>query len=383
MHVNPTAMPVDLQDAHPLEIFPVFRRWPAGLWRDLVYTFVWNTLIGAAFVLIGLLFVRNVDLGRLLWLNFVFAQCVGYSIHALFAVALTLVPREHRSSGWKRGLFYCAVPIFGVMIGYWIGATVLGLSGFRTTIFSPRGLLSMLGVTIVISGIMLAVFLPRERAAKAEAQVAREQARVAAAEREAALARMQALAAQVEPHFLYNTLAHVGSLIDADAPQAKRMLERLTGLLRASAQGASDGATLGTELEHVRAYLDILAMRMGPRLAWTVNVPAGLLSAPVPPAVLQPLVENAVKHGIEPKIEGGAIDVSACDDGGVLVLEVADTGGGFGATSAPLGGSSGLGLSGLKSRLAALYGNAASLAISENRPTGVCVTVRLPMGGVR
>jgi sensor histidine kinase YesM len=383
MPVNSTTVPVDLQDAHPLEIFPFFRRWPAGLWRDLVYTFVWNTLIGAAFLLIGLLFVRNVDLGRMLWLNFVFAQCVGYSIHALFAVALTLVPRERRSSGWRRGLFYCAVPIFGVIIGYWIGATLLGLSGFRTTIFSPRGLLSVVSVTIVISGTMLAIFLPRERAAKAEAQVAREQARVAAAERETALARMQALAAQVEPHFLYNTLAHVGSLIDADAPQAKRMLERLTGLLRASARGASDGATLGTELEHVRAYLDILAMRMGPRLAWTVDVPAALLSTPVPPAVLQPLVENAVKHGIEPKIEGGSIGVSARDDGGVLVLEVADTGAGFGATSAPLGGSSGLGLSGLKARLAALYGGVASLAIAENRPTGVRVTVRLPAGGIR
>ena len=176
-------------------------------------------------MLIGLLFVRNVDLGRMLWLNFVFAQCVGYSIHALFAVALTLVPREHRSCGWKRGLFYCAVPIVGVIVGYWIGATLLGLVRLRTTIFSPRGLLSMVGGHGRDLGDH-AGDLPAPRAGGEGRGAGGPRAGARRGGRaEAALARMQVLEAQVEPHFLYNTLAHVGSLIDADPPQAKRMLD--------------------------------------------------------------------------------------------------------------------------------------------------------------
>jgi signal transduction histidine kinase len=371
--------PFDLQDAHPLEMIPFFRRWPVGFWRDVIYTFIWNTLLALVFAAIALLFVHKAPLSRVLWLNLVFAQCVGYTIHALFAFALAAVPREHRSGGWRRPLFYCAVPIVGVVIGFWIGATVLGLAGYRFDAFSPRNVLAIVFTSLLISGVMLALFLPRERAAKAEAQVAREQARVAVAEREAALAQMQALAAQVEPHFLYNTLAHVETLIDAEPALAKRMLSRLSALLRAAAKGAGGAATLGSQLEHVRAYLDILALRMGPRLAWTVDVPEPLLGATVPPAVLQPLVENAVKHGLEPKIEGGTIAVSARERDGKLQIEVADTGAGFRATHTPIGGSTGLGLSGLKARLAVLHGDAASVTIAENQPAGVRVTVRLPM----
>jgi len=379
MQAHATVAPVDLQDAHPLELIPFFRRWPAGFWRDVIYTFIWNTLLALVFAAIALLFVHKAPLSRVLWLNFVFAQCVGYTIHALFAFAIAAVPREHRSGGWKRPLFYSAVPIVGVVLGFWIGAAVLGLAGYRFDAFSPRNVLAIVFTSLLISSLMLALFLPRERAAKAEAQVAREQARVAAAEREAALAQMQALAAQVEPHFLYNTLAHVETLIDAEPALAKRMLSRLSELLRAGARRANGVATLGAELEHTRAYLDILAMRMGPRLAWTVDVPERLLGARVPPSVVQPLVENAVKHGLEPRVEGGTIRVSAREEGGALAIEVADTGAGFGAAQAPLGGSTGLGLSGLKARLAALYGGAASLAIAENRPSGVRVTVRLPL----
>ena len=379
MQGSATAATVDLQDAHPLELIPFFRRWPAGFWRDLIYTFIWNALLGLAFAAIALLFTSRAPVARVLWVNFVFAQCVGYTIHALFAVALAVVPRERRARGWRRGLFYCAVPIVGVVLGFWIGAAVLGSGGYRFDAFTPRNVLAIVLTSLLISGVMLALFLPRERAAKAEAQVAREQARVAAAEREAAHAQMQALAAQVEPHFLYNTLAHVETLIDAEPALAKRMLARLSALLRASARGASGGATLGAELEHTRAYLDILAMRMGPRLAWTVDVPERLLATPVPPGLLQPLVENAIKHGLEPKIDGGTVGLWAREEGGALVIEVADTGAGFGASSAPLGGSTGLGLSGLKARLAALYGGAATLALAENRPAGVRVRVRLPL----
>ncbi len=145
---------------------------------------------------------------------------------------------------------------------------------------------------------------------------AREEARANAAEKEATLARMQLLEAQVEPHFLYNTLAHVVSLVDTDPPVAKRMLHRLIELLRATAASAQATVTLGRELDLVRAYLDLIAMRMGPRLAWSIDVPEDLAMAEVPPMLLQPVVENAIKHGLEPKMEGGRVDVRARRENG-------------------------------------------------------------------
>jgi sensor histidine kinase YesM len=247
------------------------------------------------------------------------------------------------------------------------------------TVLSPRGLVSLAMLSLLLSGLLAAVLLPRERAARAEAEAAREQARAAAAEREAALARMKALEAQVEPHFLYNTLAHVTSLIDEDPRAARTMLDRLVGLLRATAGAGASPSTLGAQADLVRDWLGILALRMGARLAWHVDVPPHLRDARVPPALLQPLVENAVKHGLEPKVDGGRVDVVARDDGGELVVVVTDTGAGFGRSATPLGGSTGLGLAGLKARLAALYDGHASVALAETPEGGVRATIRLPL----
>jgi sensor histidine kinase YesM len=120
-------------------------------------------------------------------------------------------------------------------------------------------------------------------------------------------------------------------------------------------------------------------MRMGPRLHWTIDVPPSLDDVAVPPALLQPLVENAVKHGLEPRIEGGSIAIAARDVNGRLELTVTDTGSGFASTSAPIGGSTQLGLALLKRRLAALFGDAASLTLVENAPHGVRATLTMPL----
>ncbi|HET8585951.1 MAG TPA: histidine kinase, partial [Casimicrobiaceae bacterium] len=219
-------------------------------------------------------------------------------------------------------------------------------------------------------------FVPRERAARAQAAIARERARVAAAQNEATTARMKLLEAQVEPHFLYNTLAHAISLIDADPRSAKGMIERLIALLRASAVSATARTTLGVQLELLAAYLDIVAMRMGSRLRWRIDVPASLREVAVPPMLLQPIVENAVKHGIEPSLAGGEIVVSGAREGSVLVLGVTDTGRGFRDTIAV--GSDGIGLVNLRARLATAYGDEASLTIEDLSPHGTRVTLRVP-----
>jgi sensor histidine kinase YesM len=191
-------------------------------------------------------------------------------------------------------------------------------------------------------------------------------------------ARMKLLEAQVEPHFLYNTLANVVSLIDTEPGAAKRMIEGLIALLRATASAATGTATLGGQLDLLRSYLEILELRMGARLRWRIDVPQVLCALRVPPMLLQPIVENAVKHGLEPNVQGGEIVVTARREGAKLVLTVADTGRGFRATAQP--GAAGLGLANLRARLDAVYGDAAKLMIEDQAPHGSRVTITLPAG---
>lgn len=363
---------------HPLELIPLFRRWRPSIPRDVVYTFIWNTLLAAMFTAIALLFAPRVSVMAVMKVNFVFAQCIGFVVHALFALGDVIAPRMHEKSVGIRFVYYTIVPIVGVVIGYFIAASWLGDERFRSSLFTLRGIAQIAIVASIISGILLMIFVQRERAARAEAAIAVEQARVAAAEREAATAQMKALEAQIEPHFLYNTLAHVASLIGTDAKQARQMLDRLIALLRSTAKAGGDSGTLGSQVALLRAYLDILAMRMGPRLAWSIDVDTPLENVALPPALLQPLVENAIKHGLEPNVEGGRIDVTARIVDEMLEIVVADTGAGFGAR-APLGGSTKQGLSVLKQRLAALFGSAAALTLIENRPHGVRAILRIPL----
>jgi signal transduction histidine kinase len=370
--MQPACAPFSIHHYHPLELVPFFRRWRSGFWRDLVYTFIWNSALALLFTALALLWVARTDLPRLLWLNFVYAQSVGYAIHALYLVGYLVVPRERLDAGGVRFVFLGVIPVIGVVVGFFVGQWLLGAPTVPSWLATPRGLAALVLNALLIAGILMAVMLPRERAAKATA-------RVAAAEREAALAQLKALEAQVEPHFLYNTLAHVASLIDDDPGQARRMLERLIAWLRSTTRAGAVDGTLAGQAELTRAYLDILALRMGRRLAWTIDVPDTLARAALPPSLLQPLVENAIKHGLEPTVDGGTIDIRAREAGGDLEITVSDTGGGFTGTTAPIGGSTQRGLALLKQRLAALYGDRASLTLAENRPRGVRATLRLPL----
>ncbi len=369
--------PMTRFEDHPLEILPWARRIPPSPLRDLAYTAIFNLLIAGVFTLFTMLFTASSHWRQAAWANVVFANCIGFAIHAEFALGDWLLGGRCRLwPFWGRAVYYSAVPIVGVIVGYWVGFQVLDWPGARATMFTPSGIAAIAALSILISSILGAILSAREKAAKSQASFEAERARVATAERAATLAQLKALEAQVEPHFLYNTLAHVTSLVDRDPAAAKRMLERLIVLLRASAAGS--GATLGEQAAHMRAYLELVAMRLGPRLTWSIDVPVALAARPLPPAILQPLVENAVKHGIEPSMAGGEIAIAAREAGGRFVVEVADTGVGFGAAAPPPGRSTGLGLANLRARLAALYGGDARVTIAEREPVGVAVTVSLP-----
>ncbi len=223
-----------------------------------------------------------------------------------------------------------------------------------------------------------AIKIAYARTVKAEAQAA-EAHHVAEEEglkRQLAEARMAAMQAQIEPHFLFNTLASIDHLIETDPPRASQMQKNLIALLRASMPAMRDRATnLGRELEVVRPYLEILKVRMGERLQAQLNVPEGLYSADFPPMMLQSLVENAIKHGLEPKADGGALTVSAEVVHGKLAVSVADTGVGFGRAATA---GTGMGLQNIRERLKLIYGEAAELRIADNTPSGTRASIVVP-----
>jgi signal transduction histidine kinase len=365
---------------HPLEMFSLFRRIPRSFARDLVYTLIWNTLIAAVFTLFALVFDPRDSFAAMAWTTFVIANCIGYLIHLEFVLGDRIFPGIHGRGLALRTAYYSTLPLFGVFAGYWLATELLHLGAFRAWVFSPRGALSIGALSLLISGLLLAIFIPRERAARVQAAFERERARVAAAEKQATQAQLKLLEAQVEPHFLYNTLANVVSLIDADPATAKRMLDRLIALLRgaAVAAGAAD-TTLAAQIEHLRAYLELMALRMGGRLTFRLDLPADLAAVHVPPLLLQPLVENAIRHGLEPTVGGGEVTVTARRAGDILELIVADTGAGFRATRVENSKGSGLGLSNLRERLAAQFGVAATLVVEDNAPAGARVTLRIPL----
>ncbi len=220
----------------------------------------------------------------------------------------------------------------------------------------------------------LVVFSQEDEAARAalvEQACAREALNVQVTQ-----AHLSALQAQIEPHFLFNTLANVKRLYETAPGRGREMLTSLIDYLQAALPGMRRaGSTLAQELELARAYLTILQMRMGERLRFSVEAPADLLDAEMPPLVLGTLLENAIKHGIGALPEGGRIDIRAAREGdGRLRLDVRDTGAGFVGEA-----GSGVGLANTRSRLAALYGDDAQLSLSMNPPRGVVASVVLPL----
>lgn len=196
-----------------------------------------------------------------------------------------------------------------------------------------------------------------------------------ATEKELSVARLNLLHAQVEPHFLYNTLANAQVLTRTDPPRAEQMLGHLIQYLRSSLPSADESmSTLGVELERTRAYLEILKIRMGARLNLQVEVPASLNTLPLPSMVLQTLVENAIKHGLEPKPGGGTIWVLGREFDNHITITVADDGQGFGGNSS----GTGIGLKNLRERLRLTCGPQSSFAIVSNFPSGVAATITLP-----
>jgi len=217
-----------------------------------------------------------------------------------------------------------------------------------------------------------------KKRAEAETQTANAAAERESMQRQLSEAKMQMMQAQVEPHFLFNTLASVEHLIETDPPRAAAMQHSLIKYLRAVLPQMRDSSlftNLGREADMVEAYLNLLKMRMEERLIVEFDVSEGLRTAAFPPMMLQSMVENAIKHGLEGKPEGGTLKVRADVAHNKLRVIVSDTGLGFGAKPST---GTGLGLSNIRERLKLLHGDQGQLLIAANSPSGVIVTIEVP-----
>lgn len=325
-------------------------------WLYLLATLLFNTAIaGVLSMLLPDIPFRH---------NLVFSQCIGLSILAFNLPVLNKI---------RTGIRRAAVLIITLPLSIAIGvALAFALTGLDHWNPAQAGQAAVIGLFFGLIGIITVLLSER-----VEAEVRQHQLSKSESEKREIEAHLKLLQAQIEPHFLFNTLANVSSLIDGNPGLAKQLLERLNDWLRvalARARSDSGNATLGDELEMLENYLQIMKIRFGERLRWRIDVPETARRAPFPPMLLQPLVENAVRHGIEPKLGGGEICIRTHLDQASWRLEVSDNG--MGLDPAPTG--SGTGLTNVRARLSSLFGSTASLMLHGNEDGGTSATLQLP-----
>lgn len=241
------------------------------------------------------------------------------------------------------------------------------------------------GMGLLVQGLMVfagaSFFGTAWEEKKVDEIMAREKLKVVSGEKQLMQAQMRMLQAQIEPHFLFNTLANIQSLINRSPERANLMLDNFIAYLRQSLSASrSQEGTVAQEIELLRHYLELIKIRMGERLHYRFDIDPALEAAPLAPMLLQPLVENAVQHALEPKVEGGRVWVRVqreADAGGAwMVLGVRDDGLGFGEHADSAG--TGVGLANLRERLAVLYEGRATLTVADARP-GTDITLRVPL----
>jgi sensor histidine kinase YesM len=303
--------------------------------------------------------------------NFVMSFSMGLCIFLVTVLLHRLFkPAEPRSMALI-SLF--ALPA-GVFCGMQLGAWILR-NHFSTSLARENDFIKFIVICMIASSSATYFFYSLRKSRLYRARIEEERFRRLAMEKEALEAKLKMLQAQIEPHFLFNTLSNVISLIDTQPARGKDMLLNLTSYLRTSlARTLSEAATLKQEMSMIRAYLDIQKIRMDERLHFTIDLPEPLGDLPFPPMLLQPLVENAVKHGLEPLIEGGQIVINVREENKVLRIEVMDTGFGLNPVN-----NAGVGLTNVRERLRLLYGDKGRLILEQNKPRGLRAMIEAPI----
>ncbi len=324
--------------------------WPyfVGYDRDLPFFFLWMRLFVVAATMLAAYVAVDIAYANMAkpWLKLIHTQFIALVIGAAVGTILS---------------------------GLLIGRSLTQLFTYEPMFF---GMVVFTAVSIAMGVLTTTVLVYREQAARSAVEVARADAQRHELEKQVLEARLKLMQAQIEPHFLFNTLANVQHLVETDAPLAGKTLDSLIAYLRAALPEMREGTTtLGREAAMARAYLEIQEIRMGKRLTFTVNVPDPVRHLPFPPMMLLTLIENALKHGIDPLQQGGHILVSAELGENMLTVSVADNGQGLLQSN-----GLGVGLENIRERLRTLHGKTAKLILEENAPRGVLAKILVPVG---
>ncbi|MBI5327618.1 MAG: histidine kinase [Deltaproteobacteria bacterium] len=335
--------------------------------RNFLYTLLFNTIIA--------IFLTAIKFGDGFIVNLIFSQCIGISIFSIIHAALYIF----RASGLIiRVVITIVGMIAGAIAGIAIGAAV---NGIHPLFFIGEGFelfIQVMLIGVLFGAIISYFFVSRERILTGNAIILEERANRLAIEKKAVEAELKNLQSQIEPHFLINTLSTGISLIDMEPHKARMTIEEMVSLLRSSLSISRDKTiTIGEEMKLVKSYLNIMKVRMENRLSFKTEICDGLSDYQIPPLLIQPLVENAIKHGLEPKIEGGEVKIRIAKNNGRVKITVSDTGIGFDYKNP----SCGVGLDTIRKRLQLLYEEKANLILEENQPCGINAVIEIPYDG--
>ncbi len=327
----------------------------------ILYTLLFNTVI--AIVLTYFL--------KPFWENFVFSQCIGILICLCMLMIFRFITTENP-------LLWLLTILSGLLVGS-AGGFILG--AFLTEknplvyIRQYHEFIRIMSLGLIFGTIITYFFLSRVRISQAEDRIQEEKIKRLTSEKKTVESHLKFLQAQIEPHFLFNTLSNILGLLDTDLTKAKLMLTDFTHYLRLSlAKTRESTTTLSQEIDMIKAYIEIFKARMGERLKYKFEIQDHIGELPFPPMIIQPLVENAIKHGIEPKVEGGEIIISAKKDQDFLRICITDTGLGFIEQN-----NNGIGLTNIRERLNSLYDDKANFEVMENVPCGTTVKIEVPI----
>jgi two-component sensor histidine kinase len=348
---------------------PAFK--PHGLalifgWRRVRFTLIAATMFGL---------ILSIGSQALTVIVLMRAIIMGLSILFMFGLFEQWPKRLWRPFsrwGWQLLGVVIVIP-FAALFAYWI--TTGGDPQLDTNKLRQMGYAQLCMTALLFAPWIAVGALIRQREAFARDQALAFELEKSELERKALDTRLRLLQAQVEPHFLFNTLANVQALVDAGSPQASNVLKSLIAYLRAAVPRMHEaGTTLGQELELVRAYLELMQMRIPDRLKFTLHIEPAATQLQCPPMTLLTLVENAVRHGIDPREDGGRIDVDVWLRDGRCHVRVTDTGVGLQGKTGGLG----TGLSTLRERMQLAFGGEAQFRLTEVQPHGVCAELEFP-----
>lgn len=343
------------------------------LWRVASHEFPAILLLNGFIALASTILYKDWDHW---WSTYASSNCIGLST---YATAVTFNRWKLYCFDKNRGKAF-SVMILGTLIGILLGDTlagwlVTGHHGLIASHFEAKNFSSYL-VFGIIGGTIGALYFGSKW------RLTEQNHRIEQAQRAATEAELRVLQAQVEPHFLFNTLANLDALIALDPKQARVLLGHLNRYLRNSLNHSrSEATTLGDEVEQLRAYLGIMEIRLPDRLQTLIDCPPECAEFPLAPMLLQPLVENAIKHGIEPSPRGGEIHIRARVIEETLEIEVRDSGIGLGKAQ-PNDTNNGTGIANIRERLQVLYGEEARLELKALPESGTLALLRIPLASL-